>query len=210
MRKTLTGAALGAALLAGTAAQAATLFYEDFADEATTFGTALNFTSFDQFNVSDGTVDLIAAGNGFGITCATVGCVDLDGSTGNSGFLSAPLTFLGGVQYTVSALMSGNQRSQNIENVQFGVVGGASFTTPLLPGNTFTEFTLSFTSANALTGALFFQDQGNDNIGAILDRVSVTYDDQSLPPVPLPASALLLLGGMGGLGALGAARRTRR
>lgn len=198
----------GGALLAAWPGQAATLFSENFADEALAFASQLNFTDFDPFTVSDGTVDFIA-GSAFGITCETFGCVDLDGSTGNSGLLSAPLSFLGGVTYTFSGWMSGNQRNGATEDVQFGIVGGVSAAVTVAPGNVFQEYGFSFTPANDLSSALFFQDQGNDNVGAVLDRVSVTFDaDDTQPPiVPLPASALLLLGG---LGALRTARHARR
>jgi len=87
-------------LTLGAAAQASTvIFEEDFADDlASNMGTALNFAGFEQFSTTGGTVDLIASG-AFGITCGPSGaCVDLDGSTGQSGFFSSVvLNFTAGV-----------------------------------------------------------------------------------------------------------------
>ena len=62
------------------------------------------------------------------------------------------------------------------------------------------EYILSFA---ALGGSLF---QGCGNCGALIDDVSISaFDD--IEPVPLPASAVLLLAGLGGLGAM---RRMKR
>ena len=201
MKNLILSAILGASLMTGGAANATTVFSEDFSDEATANGSILNFTGFDQFSVADGTVDLISSG-GFGITCETGGCVDLDGSNGNSGLFSAPLNFIGGVTYRMSAWLSGNQRTGAVESVEFGVTNGAESTSVTvfnLSGDTFGQYSFDFGFASDTMGTLFFQDQGNDNVGAVLDRVEVTAD---MAAVPLPATAVLLFGALGGLGVL--------
>ena len=183
MRNGIFVLALGGALLGGGAGQAATIFFENFADEAATFGTTLNFTNFDQFGVSGGTVDLITGGNGFGITCATVGCVDLDGSTGNAGFLSAPISFLGGVEYTIEAWLSGNQRNAATETVEFGI-SAAIFRNVVLGPDTpiFTAYTLTFTLPSDTVAGLFFQDLRKKNVVENVPISRVLRQKTQIPP----------------------------
>ncbi|MCA8867166.1 MAG: VPLPA-CTERM sorting domain-containing protein [Rhodobacteraceae bacterium] len=199
MRISLFSGVLGCAIALAGAAQSATLFSEDFSDEATNYGTTLNFAAFDQFSVSAGTVDLINIA-GFGITCQTTGCVDLDGSTRDSGLMSSTvLNFVTGVQYMFSATLSGNQRSGGPDSVLFGITNGVLSQTESFAWNDgYTTFNIAFTVAANTSGSIFFQDQGNDNLGVILDRVSVS----EAAVVPLPASLPLILAGLGGLGLL--------
>ena len=203
MKKILLTTCIAAAMAFAGAANAAILFSEDFSDEATADGTQLNYTGFDQFGVSGGTVDLILSG-GYGITCETIGCVDLDGSTGQAGLLSSPLNFLGGVTYSVNARLSGNQRG-GANDTGTSSVGAYTLNWNLAASDGFADYNFSFSFATDTVASLSFKDDGRDNIGTILDRVSITYDDVSA--VPLPASALLLIGGLGGMGALRLRRR---
>lgn len=181
------------------AANAATVFEEDFSGDAAG-GSVLNFDSFAQFSVDDGTVDIIRSPD-YSITCATGGgCVDLDGSSRDSGVLSSiSLTFLAGVDYTLSASLSGNQRVGGTDTGTYGVTGifSASFA---VTGNAFSTFSETFSVGSDTSGSVFFENDGGDNFGAVLDQVSVTSADMA--PIPLPASALLMLGALGGLAGL--------
>lgn len=199
MRIGLFSGVLGCAIALVGAAQSATLFSEDFSDEATTYGSSLNFTAFDQFSVSSGTVDLINIA-GYGITCQTTGCVDLDGSTRDSGLMSSTvLNFVAGTQYMFSTTLSGNQRGQGPDSVEFGITNGVLSQLESFDWDDgFTTFNIAFTVGANTSGSVFFQDQGNDNAGVILDRVSVS----EAAVVPLPASLPLILASLGGLGLL--------
>lgn len=190
-----------ATIVAGALAaplSAATIFEENFDDEATTFGTTLNFSSFDQFGVSGGTVDLIGPGNPYGISCVTIGCVDLDGSTRDAGMISAPLSFLAGVTYTLEFRASGNQRNTSSDTLNWGVTGGltAVQTTVFAGSDPFDIYAISFTPGSNTLASVTFENLGGDNFGVILDGVRIRDD---VAPVPVPAAGLLLLSAIGAL-----------
>ena len=204
------GKVVFAAVLAGastSAAQGATVFYDDF---NTIVASTLN-TPPSGWTVSGGTVDSIFNTNVWGISCfgGAGGCVDLDGSTRNAGLLSqGTFTLFAGVQYTLSAQISGNQRGGSADNVTFGfldsstnAVVASSTISSLAPGAPFALRSLVFTGAADRSVKIFFEDTGADNVGAILDNVSLTA-------VPLPAAAWLLLSGLAGLGVFGRRRKT--
>ncbi len=190
--------------LAVTAAAGAThgaeIFFEDF-DEAPT--SANNFTGFDQFSVESGTVDAFTNG-GFGLSCPSLGCVDLDGSTLNAGiFASEPISFLAGATYTLSFNIGGSQRGSALETVQFGISTGILTTEALtfLPSDPYSVVSRSFSVAADTTGNIFFDNSSADNIGALLDYVRVELSDTSNPEViPLPAALPMLAVALGLLG----------
>ena len=205
IRTVLAAAALA---VAASAAGAATVFSEDFDDEALAYGTQLNFTTdpgevfSSGFGVRNGTVDLIAAGNPFGIACAggSMGCLDLNGSTGDNGLLFTNLGLVAGQTYELSFSLSGNQGRNTLnDTVGYGLlrVPTASYLETVRFDEGFATYTQTFRVAADGTYTLFFKNGGpdSDNIGAILDNVA-------LAAVPLPAAGFLLLGAIGGLAAL--------
>src|SRR5687768_14579929 len=76
------------------AARAIVVFSDGFQTEPN--ATILNYNSFDNWTVSNGTVDLLAAGY-FGLVTPTI-TVDLDGSTSNAGIMTS----------TAQSLIAGN------------------------------------------------------------------------------------------------------
>jgi len=159
--------------------------------------------------VSDnGTVDWVAKGNPYGITCFnnSQGCVDLDGSTSHAGVLETAGTFtlLAGHTYELSAEVSGNQRGASADNLEFGFLKGTNLTGALsdvtvsgiVSGSPFTLYTLFYTPLTNVNATAFFYDvNGTNDQGPILDNVKITA-------VPLPAAAWLMLSGLAALAAV--------
>ena len=150
--------------------------------------------------VSDGTVDLIGGigGSFFDFIPGNGNYVDLDGSSGNSGLLSNSVNLIGGTAYTLSFDLAGSHRgSTETVDVIFGSVN-ASYT--LNSADTFSTFTLNFTPSITGSYGFSYQNLGGDNVGALLNNVSVS-------PVPEPETYAMLLAGLGLLGFLARRRK---
>jgi hypothetical protein len=191
-KSTRLAAALTTLLVAGTA-NATIVFSDNFDANA----LALNGTP-SGWTVSDGTVDIIGTGS-FDFLPGNGKYIDLDGSTRNAGVLSRSLSLVAGTPYVLSFDLAGNQRdsAQEQVNVSFGSASG-SWSLGRTVG--FTSFTLALTPLSSGPFTLSFAGAGGDNIGMLLDNVSVTA-------VPEPQTyAMLALG----LLAVGAAVRRRQ
>jgi hypothetical protein len=208
LKRVLAGLGLALALTAAPAHAAVIVFTEDFNAENGGVG-ALNYNSFTNFTVSSGTVDLI--GNGFfdfpPVTTGHGLYVDLDGSTSDAGLMLAnPIPVTPG-EYELFFQLAGNQRNAGPDIVQVSLfLDGVLVYNP--PGNVLVPQDLPFlgqilpftvTSAGNLTFS--FQNNGGDNIGALLDNITVTQ----LRAAPEPASMLLF----GSALAIGLVRRRR-
>ena len=103
----------------------------------------------------------------------------LDGSSGNAGRMTTKTTFnfLAGVDCVLTARISGNQRAQAADTLNFGIDGIIS------------------------NGA---SRNGGDNIGAILDNVQLT---DNTDVVPLPTALPLMAAGLGAFGFMGWRRK---
>lgn len=183
---------------------AVTLVSEDFDDEATTFGSILNFDSYSTFQQNIGHTDLIESG-GFGISCVggVGGCVDLDGSTSGETPTSLLEVFFAGEigSYTINFDLSGNQRGGAADTVTAAYfVGDAQdLGTDFVLASTdpFQTFSMSFDVLVAGSGLFQIGQAGtSDNVGAILDNVLITYEPAV---IPVPTAGLLLLSALVGL-----------
>ena len=199
MKKSLLSLGLASALTLASSVSFAhniDLLTDGFENDET--NSVLNYTGFEHWTVTSGTVDLIKE-PGYGISCNGGSfCVDLDGSTGSGGTLVSKHSFKAGT-YNISLDFSGNQRNANAAgNDSFNVLFGGS----VLANIPFTAFDAGWNTLNLLAtvnaGDRFSISTGsNDNIGLIIDNISIA----KVSEVPLPAAAFLfapaLLGFMG-------------
>jgi hypothetical protein len=216
MKRWLTSAAILASLTLGSQAQAVVVFQDNF--DAEPGGSVLNYNSYANWDVTFGTVDKIASG-GFGITCAGGAgqCVDIDGSSGDAGVMTAKQTFdfSAGDTVTLSIDYTGNQRSTQSETLSINFAPFFSTFIAIGSGNVglpFITYSNSVLVTADVTGATLsiFQTSGtdiNDNVGPIIDNVVLDVQPGSpTPTVPVPAPVFML----GGLMAAAVWRAGRR
>jgi hypothetical protein len=193
---------LAGACLAGfaTASNAATLFTDNFNANSTGLnGIPLGWA------VSNGTVDLI--GNGFFDFYPGNGIfLDMDGSSGDAGRIDTVLNFnvVAGSSYTISFDYGVNGGAA--ETLDFGL-GSNLFSLAIPAGGiaSLTPYSVTFLALATETVSLFFEGQGIDNQGPVLDNVLL---EQNVSAVPVPAALPLLAAGLGALGFV--ARRRRK
>ncbi len=196
MKKGLLGILL-CVVLSGSAS--ANLFYDDFNSENGGVG-ALNYAGFANWSVSEGSVDLI--GNGYFDFQPGYGLyVDMDGTSGDAGRITTTTSlYLDAGAYTLSFDLAGNHRNNASETVTVEVSLGA-FSQPYSLGR-FDPFTTYTENVNIDTAGYYnlsFVGSGGDNVGMLLDNVSLAV-------VPVPGAVLL---GMLGLSVAGARLRKR-
>lgn len=181
-----------------SAAQATIIFSDNFDVENNGSGS-LNYFGFQNWTVSNGSVDLIGPGlfdllpgNGF--------YVDMDGSTGDAGKLTTTNSFARAAgTYQLSFELAGNQRARSQEEVMIQVNMGSLVNESISLGtfDPFTYFAFEFTLASATSVSLSFEGVGNDNVGMLLDDVVLESLESTSAPEPL---SLLLMGlGLAGL-----------
>ena len=192
-------------------ASASIIFNETFNSEpgssdGTSGRSGINYDSFTNWTVSDGTIDLLEQGDfapGPGILCVgnTGKCVDLDGSTRNSGMMTSVALALAAGRYSLTYELAGVDMRfaqfaaaiPNIVDISIQAIGGGfTFFTDQQVRNQGDFFSLAggtFDVASPTTVEILFQDLGNDNFGAVLDNVT-------LSTVPIPPTIALLLGGV--------------
>lgn len=176
-----------------------TIFNDDFNTEngGIANSSTLNYNSFVNWAVSGGTVDLI--GNGYYDFLPGNGLyVDMDGSSSNAGIMTTNLDLSAGM-YILSFDLAGNQRNSSPEQVDVKVGALFSDSYSLSQNVPFTTFTEFFNVVTPGIYSLSFEGIGGDNMGMLLDNVSVST---------IPAPGAILLGSLGA-GLVGWLRRRR-
>jgi hypothetical protein len=183
------------ASLVSASANANLLLYDNFDSEL----RGLNYTSFHNWNVTAGSVDLLGPGF-FDVIPGHGYYVDLDGSTNQGGTLESKQLFAPGT-YDLSFLLAGNHRGFPADTA-FVSLGDASTSGVVPSGFPPTIFTFHFTTHVA--GHLKFRNSGGDNRGVLLDDVRLSG------PAPVPEPSSLVLAGFGVCGLLSKAIRRRQ
>lgn len=159
-------------------------------------------------------------------------CVDLDGSTSDAGLVSSnSFSFAKGDRVALSFDFSGNQRNTppndgfrtafhfsgmvsgrfGSKSTTFGLQDYGAFSNPagvrvdiynIPPAFAMTDFTFFFDAYSAGNVTFSFQDFGNDNVGVVIDNLSL--DISAVPEVGTWAMMIA------GFGLTGAAMRRRR
>jgi hypothetical protein len=213
---------LGALSLAAPAS-AALVFSDNFDGEADGF-SSLNYDGFANFSVI-GKVDVVKSGD-YGITCSG-SCVDLDGSTGPGRITSLQsFAFSAGdiVRYTIT--LGGNQRNVdsdgfflgfsfddstslvdygynfanlggNDQIVYSGTTRGISTSFAIAGNQSFGSYSLFFKAGDAGTLNFFTGTGSADNVGPLLDKVTLSITNAA---VPEPAAWAMMLAGFGLVG----------
>ncbi len=151
------------------------------------------------WTVSSGTVDIVGAG-GTDLIPGNGRYVDLDGSNSTAGLFSNSVNLVGGTTYTLSFDLAGSHRGGASEtvDVNFGT-RAASYS--LNSADPFSTVTLNFTPDNTGSYGFSYHNQGGDNVGALLDNVSVSA-------VPESETYAMLLAGLSLMGFMARRRKT--
>jgi hypothetical protein len=167
----------------------------------------LNYNGFTNWDVTNGTVDLIGNGS-FDFLPGNGLYIDTDGSSNNAGILSSKnaFAFATGDIVDLTFKLAGNQRNNGLDSVliSLGSLFSETFTLPSNQG--FTTFNRSFTVASATNAKLAFEGIGGDNVGLLLDDVKLIKSANEPASVPEPASLIGILG----LGAFGVTSLRKR
>jgi len=207
MKKLITICAV-AVLLIATASVVAnvTLLSDNFNSEngGIANNSTLNYNIFINWDVTDGTVDLI--GNGYFDFLPGNGLyVDMDGTDGtmgNAGKMTTKTAFnLQPGTYLLTFDLAGNHRNTSSEYVTVQVATGSLLnkTYSLNMFDPFTTFSEVITVASTTSATLSFEGTGGDYIGMLLDNVNFSL---------IPAPGAILLGSIG-VGLVGWLRRRR-
>ena len=132
----------------------------------------VNYSRFENWEVTEGTVDLL--GHGFHDSYPAHGMyLDLDGSTYRAGRLRSKSRFrLEPGRYRLEFDLAGNPvRGRNRVTVRLGRVFNEDFV--LGPNEPFTTITRDITVSAPSRARLVFEHSGGDNMGLLLDNVKL-------------------------------------
>jgi hypothetical protein len=190
---------LTALLLVASAAQATTIFHDDFNNEI----AGVNKTDFLQgWTIPFGTVDVETPG-WYPQVSNSGKFVDLDGNSYVGGQFLNSLYLQAGTTYELRFDLAGNQRNWGADIV-IVAFGSSSHIFTVQDDEPLTTRSLFYTPLIDGVAQFSFHNLGGDVRGALLDNVSV---ESSVSAVPEPASYAMLLAGLAGAGAMSRRRK---
>ena len=188
--------AVAAAMALSAGAHASSVvFSDDFDSDTPGLNTVPSLQGWTITN--GGTVDVIPEGGQFNFL-GSGEFVDLDGSTGKSGELTNSISVAPG-WYSMTFELAGNHRDTNPDTVTVTLGGTSVQDTPVSETSTDYYTVTGYTSTGSLTFS--FLDSSSDNIGALLDNVTISA-------VPEPGNLALMLAGFAALGVVARRRRS--
>ncbi|MCA8884701.1 MAG: choice-of-anchor C family protein [Rhodobacteraceae bacterium] len=201
-------AAMGLAIGAGTGAQAASITNGGFEEDSTiVFGGFLPRGNGDMsitgWTVGGSAVDWIST---LWTPAEGARSVDLNGSSPGS-LAQVLMSLVVGTSYDVTFALSGNPGGgPTIKALNVAVGNENADYTYDVTGNSFVNMNWAYRTftfiADAPSETLTFTSLDNGAYGPAIDDVSIARSGPKVPQVPLPASALLLMGGLAGLAGL--------
>jgi hypothetical protein len=193
MKRFLTTLLVAGSLFCAGTANAQTIFADNFDADGP---LNLNFTNFINWDVSDGTVDLIGQ-TFFNLYPGFGNFVDMDGSSGNAGTLTTKTTFnLDPGDYVFRFLLGKNGNDREIMDVTIGSAFSETFDhTGSIP--TYLSIERNFTLAAPVSASIAFAQQGGDNAGFVLDGVElIRLRGNAAAPEPGTLALLTVFGGV--------------
>jgi hypothetical protein len=170
------------------------LFYDDFDSENGQQGE-LNYSGFKNWRVVSGSVDLIGAGTPYDFLPGNGLYVDLDGTTNQAGTLESNAISTVGGDHVVQFFLAGSQRGGGTDFVEV-FFNELSLAALELPSNApFLFYSYDVFIPSGSSPKLRFVHTGNDNIGLLLDRVSVLRKIPFTGCLVEPESAAVEAGG---------------
>ncbi len=204
------GLKLGLAALALTGSMSAAVIFQDtFPDsggpgveEPQGFGIVTGTLDLLKWDVTDGSVDVLDTFQS--LNCGAPSgkrCLDINGSNGVTGRIqSTPMfTFLAGNSYTLTFWLAGSGRTgTDSVRVSLGSLGSVDVT--LASGAGWQIYTLGQFTGNGSTGRIVIDSTvfggDSDNIGILVDDVSLLETVGAAADIPEPATVLLSLAGL--------------
>lgn len=128
--------------------------------------------AFGSWNVTAGSIEILNSYAGLDCHSGTH-CIDMDGATNSAGTITRSFAVTAGTQYTLTYWFRGNERSGS--DSMTVSIGSTSITHTAIPSTQgYTLQTLVWTAPTTGTGTVTFAHAGGDNIGILLDDVTVS------------------------------------
>jgi hypothetical protein len=185
-------------ICAGSTSRAGLVFFDDF----NSYTAGVPWPGEGNWTVIEGSVDLIGEGTSWDLQPGNGLYIDTDGSTENAGTIESIGIDLAAGYYVLSYDVAGNQRNAGDDSFEVQVGNGSLVNTTTTMGQSapFTKVSIPFTVFTATTATISFNGLGGDDIGLLLDNVTLATVDVAI--VPVPGTALLGAFGIGFVGLL--------